>query len=144
MKRAICYFKNILSIVIILIFLFPQIILAKKFGPWDTTLVQIEKKKKYKSQTEPSTLSNFLNIFIKFFQKIISPQDGPNCRYRPTCAKYAEICIKRYGPIKGIIMASDRFLRCNPFGAWGKDLPEDNYFFGDLPEKNTQINTNKK
>ncbi|MBU1075640.1 MAG: membrane protein insertion efficiency factor YidD [Spirochaetes bacterium] len=69
------------------------------------------------------------NRFIRIFQIYISPQDGPNCRYSPTCSRYATECIDQYGIITGTIMAADRYMRCNPFGTWGKDLPQDNYIF---------------
>jgi len=101
---------------------------GNSFGPWRTKLVNREKIHIEKPLHPISAGSWFLNIFIKFFYLVISPQDGPRCRYSPTCAKYGEICIQRYGPFLGTVMATDRFLRCNPFGAYGKDLPEDNYF----------------
>ena len=101
----------------------------KPFGPWHSKLVKIEQKKKTTAREAPSTASWFFNRFIRMFQLYISPQDGPNCRYSPTCAKYGEICINRYGPFIGVIMTADRFMRCNPFGSWGKDPPEENYFW---------------
>jgi len=111
---------------------------SNKFGPWNSKLVKAEQKKQSTARKMPSTASWFLNRFIRFFQLYISPQDGPNCRYSPTCAKYGEICINHYGPFLGVIMAADRFMRCNPFGAWGKDSPEDNYFWNKNKKKDSQ------
>jgi putative membrane protein insertion efficiency factor len=65
---------------------------------------------------------------LKLFQIFISPQDGPNCMYSPTCSRFAIISVYRYGPIVGTMMAADRLLRCNPFGYAGYDPPEDNFF----------------
>ena len=120
---------NIFIILIMTISIISSISAQKiSFSPWDTKLVKVEQKKQAETTKMPSTTSWFLNRFVRAFQLYISPQDGPNCRYSPTCAKYGEICINQYGPFLGTIMAVDRFMRCNPFGAWGKDLPEDNYF----------------
>ena len=124
--------KNVLTYILIILFLIYiniNYLYGKKFGPWDTKLGKVEQKKSSKIKKIPSTGSWFFNRFIRFFQIYISPQDGPNCRYRPTCSKYGEICINHYGPFIGVIMTADRFMRCNPFGVWGIDLPEDNYFW---------------
>ncbi len=109
--------------------------LKKSFGPWDTKLVKVERNKKNNKQIVINTPKWGFTRFIRFFQIYISPQDGPNCRYRPTCSQYALLSIKKYGPILGIIMGADRFLRCNPLGAWGRDEPEDNYFFNTKDKK---------
>ncbi len=118
---------------LLVIFLFSTYIYAEKpFGPWNTKLVKNEKKIYTKHSDKNNTISTLgwgVLRFIRFFQIYISPQDGPNCRYRPTCSQYALLSIKKYGALPGIIMGADRFLRCNPFGAWGIDTPEENYFF---------------
>ncbi len=61
--------------------------------------------------------TNPLNIFadkaIRFFQKRLSPLDGDNCQFYPTCSQYARIAFRKYGFLKGWILASDRLLRCN-------------------------------
>lgn len=65
------------------------------------------------SQTDsfPKTVSR---IWIRFFQKFISPYDGPKCGLRPTCSQYSQKAIGRYGFFKGWMMSSDRLLRCHP------------------------------
>lgn len=65
--------------------------------------------------------------FIRLFQTILSPQDGPHCRYNPTCSQYGKLSIQRFGIIKGSIITADRLLRCNPLGRYGKD-PVPKYF----------------
>lgn len=109
--------------------LFPLHTYPKEFGPFNTTLVKKETKKIDAPSYFSSTPSWIFQLFLRTFQIYISPQDGPNCRYTPTCSRYAAIAINDYGPLLGIIMSSDRYLRCNPFGAWGRDWPSDNYFF---------------
>lgn len=57
-------------------------------------------------------------VFIKFYQTFISSQDRPACVFEPTCSRYTEMAIKKYGFIKGVIMGADRLQRCHS-GAFG-------------------------
>lgn len=54
-------------------------------------------------------------LLVRFFQIVISPQDGPNCRHTPVCSVYARRAVEKHGAFKGSILAGDRLLRCNPF-----------------------------
>jgi putative membrane protein insertion efficiency factor len=60
-------------------------------------------------------------LLIRLFQIWISPLDGPNCRYRPTCSAYGKIAVQKYGAVLGGVLAGDRILRCNPFSKPGDD-----------------------
>jgi len=60
-------------------------------------------------------------IFIKLYQCILSPVLGPSCRFYPTCSNYAYEAILRYGPLKGLIFALKRIIRCHPFNEGGID-----------------------
>ena len=60
---------------------------------------------------------------IRFYQKAISPWTRPSCRYMPTCSEYAVQALTRYGALKGMILATHRLLRCNPWGGFGYDPP---------------------
>jgi putative membrane protein insertion efficiency factor len=46
---------------------------------------------------------------------------APRCKYYPTCSAYAEGAFRRYGVVKGLILAAWRVLRCNPFSHGGVD-----------------------
>ena len=62
---------------------------------------------------------------IVAYQRYISPALGPRCRYAPSCSTYALQAIRVHGPIKGLILASWRLLRCNPWSHGGVDhVPE--------------------
>ena len=52
---------------------------------------------------------------IRFYQRHISPNYPPRCRFRPTCSVYAYQAIQKYGALKGGWLALRRLLRCNPF-----------------------------
>jgi uncharacterized protein len=43
------------------------------------------------------------------------------CRYEPTCSHYAEQAIRTHGPVRGMLMAGWRVLRCNPWSRGGYD-----------------------
>lgn len=62
---------------------------------------------------------------IVAYQRYISPALGPRCRYAPSCSTYALQAIRVHGPIKGLILAAWRLLRCNPWSHGGVDhVPE--------------------
>lgn len=45
------------------------------------------------------------------------------CKFHPTCSEYAELAIKKYGPVQGIRKAFARVMRCNPRAVGGVDYP---------------------
>jgi len=61
-----------------------------------------------------------LTLLITFYQKFISPAFAPRCKYYPSCSSYALTAIQSYG-LKGIVMATWRVLRCNPWSHGGVD-----------------------
>lgn len=66
-------------------------------------------------------VSNLLIGGIRLYQKTISPQKIPSCRFTPTCSQYAIEAIKVHGAIKGGALGIWRILRCNPFCKGGYD-----------------------
>jgi len=58
---------------------------------------------------------------IDAYQRWISPSLPRRCRYEPTCSAYAVDSIRRFGPLRGTLLASWRLLRCNPFSHGGFD-----------------------
>ena len=51
---------------------------------------------------------------VRFYQRFISPALPASCRYYPTCSAYAVTALKVHGPLKGLLLALWRLLRCNP------------------------------
>ncbi len=60
-------------------------------------------------------------FLIKFFQAAISPQDGPSCRFSPTCSAYGRDAVIKHGALLGSFMAGERLIRCNPYNRPGVD-----------------------
>lgn len=71
---------------------------------------------------------------IRFYQKYISPNTPPSCRYHPTCSSYALEAIEKHGMIKGGIMGTARIIRCNPFVKGGVDEVPDHFTIFRNPE----------
>ena len=66
-------------------------------------------------------IKQILIKMIRGYQLYISPMTGPHCKYTPTCSEYAIQALKKYGAVKGMILACKRILRCNPFAEGGYD-----------------------
>jgi putative membrane protein insertion efficiency factor len=58
---------------------------------------------------------------IKVYRVGLSGWLGGQCRFYPSCSRYAEEAIRMHGAVRGSSMALWRVLRCNPFGAGGID-----------------------
>jgi len=70
-------------------------------------------------------MTRFLLAFLAFYRRWLSPAlhslHPGGCRYRPTCSEYASIAIATHGPVRGMLLALWRLLRCNPFAPGGLD-----------------------
>lgn len=58
---------------------------------------------------------------IRLYQRFVSPYTPPTCRFYPSCSAYSVEAISRYGPWRGIVLATRRVLRCHPFHPGGYD-----------------------
>ena len=63
--------------------------------------------------TKPSTLRSALLGSVHFFQKWISPIDGPRCSFSPTCSQFGYEAVHDHGSFLGVVMTADRLMRCN-------------------------------
>jgi uncharacterized protein len=55
---------------------------------------------------------------IHLYQATLSPRMpglGVNCRFQPTCSRYAEGAIRKYGALRGTLKAVGRIARCGPW-----------------------------
>ncbi len=58
---------------------------------------------------------------VKFYQKFISPNKAPCCRFMPSCSNYSVEAFMKHGAIKGLGLTAWRILRCNPACKGGYD-----------------------
>ena len=62
-----------------------------------------------------------LLVAIRLYQIVISPLFPPSCRFYPTCSSYSYQAIQKYGPLKGLVLAFKRIIRCHPGNPGGFD-----------------------
>jgi putative membrane protein insertion efficiency factor len=78
-------------------------------------------------------LRNALTAPIRFYQRVISPALPARCKYHPSCSAYAVAAVRRYGVMRGVVLAGWRLLRCNPWSHGGVDFVEDQRLFPTRP-----------
>ena len=59
-----------------------------------------------------ASLRLHLILPIRLHREVITHQDGAVCSFQPSCSRYGLAAIRRYG-LKGLLMSSDRLLRCH-------------------------------
>lgn len=66
-------------------------------------------------------MSKVLIGLIRVYQIALSPLLGANCRFTPTCSRYAIDAIRKHGSVRGTGYALWRIMRCQPFCKGGLD-----------------------
>ncbi|MFT4689749.1 MAG: membrane protein insertion efficiency factor YidD [Verrucomicrobiia bacterium] len=71
-------------------------------------------------------LQHIFLLLIKGYQWAVSPVlsalFGDQCRFQPSCSRYAAEAICTHGAVRGCWLAGWRVLRCNPWsGCCGPD-----------------------
>jgi uncharacterized protein len=54
---------------------------------------------------------------IRFYQRFITQQDNQACQFYPSCSHFGFQAVAECGAIQGILMTSDRLLRCNSWAS---------------------------
>jgi putative membrane protein insertion efficiency factor len=72
-------------------------------------------------------LQSILILFVRVYQLTFSPaktflfgQSG-ECRFEPSCSRYAMEALKTHGALSGSWLAAKRVCRCHPWGECGED-----------------------
>lgn len=68
-----------------------------------------------------SILAYPLLLGILVYRYTLSPLLGQECRFYPTCSRYAETALKKYGALQGVWLAAKRICRCHPWHEGGFD-----------------------
>jgi putative membrane protein insertion efficiency factor len=76
-----------------------------------------------------SALRGILVAPIRLYQRALSPALPARCKYHPSCSEYAVQAVRRYGVVRGVVLAGWRLLRCNPWSHGGVDFVEDQTLF---------------
>ena len=64
---------------------------------------------------------SLLTAAIHVYRVVFSGWLGGQCRFYPTCSRYAEDAIRHHGALRGSALAVWRIGRCNPYGRGGFD-----------------------
>ena len=60
-------------------------------------------------------------LMIRAYRVLVASWMPSVCRFQPSCSRYAEEAIRRYGPLRGAARAAGRLARCHPFHPGGLD-----------------------
>ena len=71
---------------------------------------------------------------LRFYQRAISPAMPPRCKSHPSCSESDVEAVRRYGVLRGVVLAAWRLLRCNPWSHGGVDFVEDQKLFRPRPQ----------
>jgi putative membrane protein insertion efficiency factor len=82
-----------------------------------------------------SALRGILVAPIRLYQRTLSPALPSRCKYHPSCSEYAVQAVRRYGVLRGVVLAGWRLLRCNPWSHGGVDFVEDQTLFRKRPSR---------
>jgi len=63
---------------------------------------------------ETNPVNIVLQTGITLYRKVISSSQADACNFYPSCSRFAQRAIQRYGFFWGTLMTSDRLMRCNP------------------------------
>lgn len=63
----------------------------------------------------------FLRLIIRCYQLLVAPFLGTQCRFEPSCSRYADEAVRTHGAIKGSWLTLRRLLRCHPLAKAGYD-----------------------
>jgi uncharacterized protein len=66
-------------------------------------------------------VAHLLLALLTVYRRAISPWLGQNCRFHPTCSRYAIEAIEAHGARRGSWLAIRRVSRCHPFHQGGLD-----------------------
>ena len=82
-----------------------------------------------------NALRGILVAPIRLYQRALSPALPARCKYHPSCSEYAVQAVRRYGVMRGVVLAGWRLLRCNPWSHGGVDFVEDQTLFRKRPSR---------
>ena len=64
-------------------------------------------------------LRKILEAFIKLYRLLISPLFGNNCRFHPTCSRYALDALNTKTFFQAMLLIMKRISKCHPFHGGG-------------------------
>jgi uncharacterized protein len=60
-------------------------------------------------------------LLLRGYQIFVSPLLPHSCRFYPSCSEYACQALTKFGFGRGLLLSSQRILKCHPFHPGGFD-----------------------
>lgn len=73
-----------------------------------------------------------LVALVRGYRATLSGLLGGQCRFHPSCSRYAEEAIRNVGALRGSSLAVWRVLRCSPLTGGGVDHPPSPLYDGHI------------
>jgi uncharacterized protein len=67
--------------------------------------------------------ARILVAFVRAYQLLLRPFLGGQCRFEPSCSRYAVACLESHGALRGSLLSVKRLCKCHPFHPGGHDPP---------------------
>jgi len=84
---------------------------ASGFGPFATPSAPVTREVPHPASARTDGEGGlFLKLSYDFYQRVVSPTNGPQCNHRPSCSRYALLAVERYGAV-GLLLTTDRLIR---------------------------------
>jgi hypothetical protein len=68
-------------------------------------------------------LARFFIALVRAYQIVLRPFLGGQCRFEPSCSRYAVAVLETHGGAKGGLLSLKRLCKCHPFHPGGYDPP---------------------
>jgi putative membrane protein insertion efficiency factor len=81
---------------------------------WDPAELLFQPSAATPEKVSYSGASTGLHLIFSGYRNTVSKVRGPCCSFVPSCSRYSEEAVTRFGFVKGVIMTADRLERCNP------------------------------
>lgn len=71
----------------------------------------------------PALVARIFIAFVRAYQLLLRPFLGGQCRFEPSCSRYAVACLETHGAARGGLLSLKRLCKCHPFHPGGYDPP---------------------
>lgn len=68
-------------------------------------------------------VARLLILLVRGYQLLLRPLLGGQCRFEPSCSRYALACLEAHGALRGGLLSMRRVCKCHPFHPGGYDPP---------------------
>ena len=138
---SIKFITFLLLLVSCVLLTFLTVVEGGEWGPWDKNKIYERDISKPQAPAEKPGFFKKIATFppqllITFFQKVISPVDGPTCDFYPTCSTYAKHALAKHGLVIGLAMANERTNRYHSPEGYELIYKFDRYYIYDPVENN--------